>query len=134
MKPRSSLKAEGVLWFALLLMSVVGVLCYASLTAYQRATSYGRETYEVLQHLAALAAAVKNAESAQRGYLLTGSEAYLDSYSAATRTLSATLDQVRVSTRDNPRQQERIVALETLVQTRLAELREAIEVARTGET
>ncbi|MFW6021814.1 MAG: methyl-accepting chemotaxis protein, partial [Guyparkeria sp.] len=51
-------------------------------------------------------------ESAQRGYLLTGDESFLDPYEKGQETFLARNDTLEEMTADNPRQQERLVELE----------------------
>jgi len=51
-----------------------------------------------LQALGEFAALVTDAETGQRGYLLTGNDAYLEPYRAATPKIDSALDRLRRST------------------------------------
>ena len=88
-------------------------------------------------HLVALAtdkvlAELLNAETGQRGFLLTGREAYLQPFTAAAPTISGVIGQLRALTADNPMQRERLARLDGLAQARLGELRRTIELRPGG--
>jgi signal transduction histidine kinase len=80
----------------------------------------------VLRELDATLASAKDAESAQRGYLLTGRSAYLRPYHSAVVALAQHIRVLRELTADNPRQQQLWRQLEQNVNLKLAELRETI--------
>ena len=88
-------------------------------------------TYQVRTRLAELAADMVAAESAERGYLLTGNDGYLDPYRTALGSLKTAADDLRHLTSDNPRQQKRLGDLQPLIDTRLSNLHDAIEMRRT---
>jgi PAS domain S-box-containing protein len=74
-----------------------------------------RHTHEVLETLQSLVADMARIESSDRGFALTGEESYLESYRAS--ILSAQQDEaaVRNLTKDNPKQQLQLPALEELM-------------------
>ena len=87
-------------------------------------------TQEVLTTLEAVLARVTEAETAERGFLITGDEDYLKSYQLAIDRTEKTLD--RLSTLaggDGPRH-NRIAALKERVEARFDELRRAIAAQR----
>jgi len=69
-----------------------------------------------------------DAETGQRGYLLTGEERYLDPYHRATDALDAQLDKLRKDLADEPDQLARLSQLEPFIRDKLAELAESIRV------
>jgi signal transduction histidine kinase/CheY-like chemotaxis protein len=71
-----------------------------------------------------------NAETGQRGFLLTGREEYLQPFTAAAPAVSSAIAQLRTLTADNPAQSERLTQLDGLAQAKLGELRRAIELRR----
>jgi signal transduction histidine kinase len=87
-------------------------------------------TREVLSQLEAIASNVRTAEANQRGFLLTGDPAYLGPYDATLGRLHADLDSARKLTADNASQQQRLSALDPLVESRLELLRVGIETYR----
>ena len=74
---------------------------------------------------------VKDAETGQRGYLLTGNEIYLEPYLAADASVYSVLKQLRDMTADNSDQGRRLDQATTLVQSKMAELKQTIELRRT---
>jgi PAS domain S-box-containing protein len=89
-------------------------------------------TEEVLAALETLQATVTDAETGQRGYVLTGRESYLLPYQEARASLADRLTRFRSLTADNSLHQRRLAALEGKIQAKLAELGETIELRRNG--
>ncbi|HEX3556296.1 MAG TPA: CHASE3 domain-containing protein [Thermoanaerobaculia bacterium] len=89
-------------------------------------------SHEVLAALEALQSTVTDAETGQRGFILTGREQYLEPYRTARESLAARLARIRSLTADNPRQRSRIPLLESRIQAKLAELGETIDLRREG--
>src|SRR5207244_7771294 len=69
-------------------------------------------TFEVLTELEDTLSLLKDAETGQRGYLLTGRDRYLEPYRDAVDRIPAKLDRLKELTADNPRQQARFPELE----------------------
>jgi len=65
---------------------------------------------------------MKDSETGQRGYLITGDDRYLEPYNAAVATIETSVQRVKHLTEDNPRQQARIPLLEEQVSAELKEL------------
>src|SRR5439155_24655994 len=73
---------------------------------------------------------LKDAETGQRGFVLTGAAPYLDPYEAARTALPPQTDRLRRLTADNVRQQESLEQLDGLVQRKLEELDATIAARR----
>ena len=86
-------------------------------------------TDDVLLELTRLLGRLAEAESAQRGYLLTGDAAYLGRYRGAPDSVEARLTALRVLTRDNAAQQAALDTLTPLVHAELAELAVGVDAA-----
>ncbi len=69
---------------------------------------------------------VTDAETGQRGYLITGDAFYLKHYNDALQSLDGELVMLRNLVNDNPRQRETREHLEELVRARLGQLREVL--------
>ncbi|QJW99867.1 CHASE3 domain-containing protein [Frigoriglobus tundricola] len=87
-------------------------------------------THEVLTVVRDTMSLLKDAETGQRGYLITGDERYLEPYDAATVQVRERLRRLRELTRDNPAQQDRLSALDRVTEARLTELDETIRLRR----
>jgi PAS domain S-box-containing protein len=77
-----------------------------------------------------VAARLVDAETGQRGYLLTGDQAYLEPYRAAIKSIDQTIANLKNLTSDNPNQQKRILTLEPLLEKELAELQRTIDLRK----
>ncbi|MGH8185238.1 MAG: CHASE3 domain-containing protein, partial [Steroidobacteraceae bacterium] len=115
---------------AVVIFVLVNIVSYRSTTELVGASESRKHTYDVLIELSQVAALLKDAEIGQRSYVLTGDDAFLAPYVAASDRINGTLDRLRELTADNPRQQRRLERLEPLVKNRLAYAAEAIEVRR----
>ena len=115
----------------LLFFLVSGVSAYWNTETLRTSNESIRHTHSVLIALDDLLAATQDAETGQRGYLLTASDSYLDPYKSATVAVGDRLKTVAELTRDNPTQQTNIIALRRHIDAKLAELRETIDLRRT---
>lgn len=123
-----------ILSFALTLVVLVcggflGVLSAKRLIVNYRQVSY---TDEVMLEVATLLSSLESAQSGQRGYLLTGNEAYLQPYRLATERLPAELSHLKSLVID-PRQQARLALLERSIDLKLNELKQTIARQRAGD-
>jgi signal transduction histidine kinase/FixJ family two-component response regulator len=90
-------------------------------------------TYDVRETAKNLLIALQDAETSQRGFLLTGDEKYLDRFGRS--VVSASGDQKRLveATSDNPVQQARLAKINPWVDERIDIIRQTIALARTGK-
>ena len=95
-----------------------------------RAASF--HIYGVISQLRIQLDYVLNAETGQRGYLLTGLEPYLDPYNEATRSLFGLAGQLRPMLANEPAQLERQAKMQILLAEKMEELAETIALARAG--
>jgi two-component system, NarL family, sensor histidine kinase EvgS len=108
----------------------VGWQSYRSTTKFVEAAQWREHTYNVLNSLDETVGRLADAETGQRGYLLTGDDAYLEPYRAAIKTTDQIVASLKSLTFDNPNQQNRIQVLEPLVDKKLAELQKTIDLRR----
>jgi methyl-accepting chemotaxis protein len=108
---------------AVLALLVVGAVSYRCMVESSESDLKVRRTYEVLEKLQGLLAAMQAVESSARGYLLAGDESFLEAYRASRAKTEKAQALVRSLTADNPGQQQRLDALATLAaqQFQLAE-------------
>lgn len=83
-------------------------------------------TREVISTNLQLLLDVKDAQSAERGYIITGDEAYLDPYRSAFADIRQTAERLLQLTADNPEQQNRIKRLLELIDKGVAVLDDAL--------
>src|SRR6266849_512335 len=108
----------------------VGWQSYRNTARFAEASEWRKHTYEVLRNLDEAVARLVDAETGQRGYLLTGEESYLEPNRAAIKNIDQTIGNLKSLTSDNPNQQKRIHILEPLAERKLAELQQTIDVRK----
>jgi two-component sensor histidine kinase/CHASE3 domain sensor protein len=86
-------------------------------------------TYEVRRQARELILALVDAETGQRGFLLTQDVAYLEPYRRATASIDATYQTLLELVENSPGQGLRITAMNEPIQRRLSELSRTIELA-----
>jgi methyl-accepting chemotaxis protein len=113
------------------LLAAIGFGAYRSIESLTRTSYAVAHTHAVLEHIAALLGAMENAETGQRGFVITGDEAYLEPYQQGVGLLAKVVPELRQLTSDNPNQQRRMDEAEPLVAGKLAEMKHPIEARRT---
>jgi CHASE3 domain sensor protein len=92
--------------------------------------SWVTHTQEVIGEIASLLSVAQDAETGQRGYLITGENRYLAPYDDAVAAIHRRVERLETLTADNPTQQARFPELRTFVAALLATLSQGIEVRR----
>ncbi|MFA1802467.1 diguanylate cyclase [Xanthomonas campestris pv. campestris] len=85
-------------------------------------------THEVIGRVDEIQARVLDAESAERGYLLTGNDAYLLDYQTSVERLPILIGNLRRKIADNPSQVAHLDQLHHLVDTRLKQIQHVLDV------
>jgi len=114
---------------ALLILFGAIVLSWQDWKSFREAIAESRHARAVLDLNETLLSALKDAETGERGFLLTGDPKYLEPYHQALLIIPEALAQLRALTRDDARQRDRLTRLEPLVSEELAELKRTIEIA-----
>ena len=83
--------------------------------------------------LVRLLSTVQDAETGQRGYLLTGEANYLQPYEIAVSDMSKRRAEVRAALADNPQEALKIAQVEKAIDLKLSELAQTIEVYQAGK-
>src|SRR5258708_35164908 len=94
------------------ILAFVGWQSYQNTARFAEASEWRKHTHEVLRNLDETVARLVDAETGQRGYLLTGGEAYLEPYHAAIKNIDKTIGDLKRLTSDNRNTQKRIHVLE----------------------
>jgi PAS domain S-box-containing protein len=87
-------------------------------------------TREVISANQRLLSDVRDAQSAERGYIITGDEGYLEPYRSASANIPRSAEKLLQLTADNPEQQTRIKRLQGLIDERVAVLNDALRQRR----
>jgi methyl-accepting chemotaxis protein len=123
-------KIGGGFALALAALTVIGWISYRSTTGLIETAGLVDHSHQVLENLDQLLSTLKDAETGQRGYIITGEDSYLDPYNAAIGESDQILNKVKELTSDNPKQQSKLDTLEPLIKDKFAELQETIDLRK----
>lgn len=104
----------------------IGAFSFLSLSRLKNTSNQVEHTYKVINKLGTLLSQLTDAETGQRGYLLTGELRYLKPYNNAIASIDKNLDELQKLTANNPDQQQHMTQLSPLITFKLAELQETI--------
>jgi signal transduction histidine kinase len=130
MTPVMTASSKAISAFALIILLSIGVLSFHSFVQDEQERGWVTHTHLVIEELQAVLIDIGQAETGQRGYMLTGQDNYLDPYRAGCRQVRQHIEKLRELTADSAMQQETIRHLKPLVEARLAGLEERIEIRR----
>jgi len=108
-------------------LTTIGLISYQSTNELIETSAKESHTYQVLSQLENLNLQLTNAETGQRGYIITGEQRYLEPYNAAIEVLNQKVNELQRLTADNPNQQNRLDILEPLLTERMAVMKDVIE-------
>jgi two-component sensor histidine kinase len=131
--PSRELRRRAIAGLSLLMVLAAGI---AALFIVQGVDSQLRDvqyTYEVRRQARELVQALVDAESGQRGYLLTSEQAYLEPYRAAVGSLDATYRNLTEMLDDHPDQKARIRSLAEAIEQKRSEMATTITMATNGQ-
>jgi CheY-like chemotaxis protein/CHASE3 domain sensor protein len=108
-----------------------GLVAYLNIQTLRENNQKVLHSHEVLIALEDLLSTTQDAETGQRGYLLTGDAKYLEPYDRAVAAVASRTDAVASLTADNPTQRANVALLRPHIDAKLAELRQTIDQRRT---
>ena len=116
--------------------TVLAALSAMSITLMYRAQDDAEgvnHTLRVMNAISQLQIAIRRAESAERGFLITGGDGFLRFYQESKARAVPTLDEIGNLTLDNPTQQARIAEARPLLQSRFEAFERGIALRRSGD-
>ncbi|MEH1969211.1 response regulator [Nostoc sp.] len=108
-------------------LTTIGLISYQSTNELIETSRKESHTYQVLSQLEDLNLQLTNAETGQRGYIITGEQRYLEPYNAAIQVLNQKFRELQRLTVDNPNQQNRLDILQPLLTERMAVMKDVID-------
>jgi methyl-accepting chemotaxis protein len=117
---------------AFLLLLGIGAVAYRTITSLMNTNQVTIHTHEVMEDISAVLGLLRDAETGQRGYIITGDEGFLDPYQTGVAGVSAAMKDLRQLTSDNAHQQKWMDEAEPVVAAKLAELKLTIDMRRKG--
>jgi CHASE3 domain sensor protein len=113
---------------SLAMFLVVGGTSYFSVTRLIENERYLDRTQVMLEKLEMLMYRITETVAAERGYILTGQDEYLEPYKVSTDETKRLLVELKQNMADNPEQSERLADLEPVVENRLQTFDKVISV------
>src|ERR1700733_13728929 len=110
----------------------IGLVSNAELSSLANSSARVQRSYDLLQTLGDLNAALTDTETNQRGYLLTQDPAYLTQYDDAIAQIRLAMIELRRLASDDDETHRAIDSLEALAGGKLADLQESLSHARAG--
>jgi signal transduction histidine kinase/DNA-binding response OmpR family regulator/CHASE3 domain sensor protein/HAMP domain-containing protein len=120
----------GISLSLLIISSVLSWFCIQQLLT---SASLVEHSNKISLHLEQAIFHLKDAETGQRGYLLTGSKEYLEPFANAKELVFKNIDEVRTLTRDNLKQQALLVQLDSAASRRFERLTSLILQKQMGQ-
>ncbi|KAA3506413.1 response regulator [Agrobacterium vitis] len=117
---------------AIIFFLISGFVANFNLQALRDGNEKVVQTHVAIVALDELLSHLQDAETGQRGFLLTNNESYLAPYNAALRAIPTQLDKIAQLSGSNIGQSPRLTALRQHVDGKLSELNETIELRRTA--
>jgi len=115
---------------AIVLLLVIGGVAFRGITSLTETSHWVAHTHEVIERTTAALAAIKDMETAARGFVITGDDAFLEPYRAGRQVLPGILESLRTMTHDNSARQKRLDELQGLVDQKSLEMQRFIDVRR----
>lgn len=112
---------------AAVMLLLLAALSYRNLQNIVTNESRVVHTHEVLDALQQVLTALVNAETGQRGFIITGQEIYLATYEQGALAVADRLDQLQRLTSDNLQQLQHVAQLRELAEQRLTTLKRGID-------
>ena len=123
-------KISGLIAFAIAMFIILGIISLLMTNKLKTSISWNTHTYQVLQNQEQILSLLKDAETGQRGYIITGNERYLEPFNLAVKDVTTKINDVLELTKDNAKQQQRIGTLKSLVTDKFTELNQTIELRK----
>ena len=131
LKYKTDLSIWAGLIVVILFFVVTGFVSYSNTQALKQNTEKVAHTHEVIIALTDLSSYLKDAETGQRGVVMTGKDSYLTPYNTANMNLDKRLQELDALTKENPEQNLLVPELKGHVRAKMQELAETIELRRT---
>lgn len=130
----SSIKRTLIIGYSisLLLLIVSSIASYTSIQNLLSTQTLINHTNNVINELENVISVLKDAETGQRGFLLTNDEQFLEPYNGALDKADRLIDGVKTLTADNANQQQTIEQLRTVISRRLSTLQILIDNKKRG--
>jgi methyl-accepting chemotaxis protein len=118
---------------ALLVFVIVGAVSYRSVEQQVEDAGWVVHTSDVIATLTRMFSGMQDAETGQRGFIITGDEAYLSPHAAGIALALEQHKRLVALVADSPRQSARAEAIAPLLGRKIAEMQEALDARRKAD-
>jgi signal transduction histidine kinase/DNA-binding response OmpR family regulator/CHASE3 domain sensor protein len=118
---------------AVLAIILVAGLSYGALESSLESAQRVTRTLQIVEQLQGILSTLQDAETGQRGFLLTSNETYLAPYNNASAAIDGELANARKLLANNPAQLARLAILERVVSDKMSELAQTVAMKRAGD-
>ncbi len=108
-----------MLYLSAFVILVVGALTYRSITEVTKSSEMVTHTYKVNVELEQILSNLKDAETGQRGFIITRDSLFLDSYISGRSKINNSFAELKVLTRNDTLLNTNLIALNSLINKRL---------------
>ncbi|MDP9109410.1 MAG: CHASE3 domain-containing protein [Pseudomonadota bacterium] len=129
--PMSALPAIGVMT-VLLALAITTAVALWSINEFERRAGWIGHTDIVIAHISDVGSVLQDAQSAVRGYIITGDERFLAPYTAARSTIVTRIDGLRKLVADNPSAVQAVGQLESQARDSLSIDDSMVQLRRSG--
>ena len=130
MKTRLSRNLQIGFGVSLLILILTSVASYVSIESLLKSSDLVDQSNQVIQKLEYTLTVMKDAETGQRGYLLTGYDEFLEPFRGSYQKALQASDDFQKLTKDNPQQQWMAVTIKRIISHRLNILQQMIDKKR----
>ncbi len=118
------------LGISLILLIISSTASYISIKNLIKSADLVVESNGIINDVDNIVSALKDAETGQRGFLLTGNPVFLEPYNNSERRTDSLFSRVIASTKDNPYEQQKLKELREVIEKRMGILVSTIQTKR----
>jgi CHASE3 domain sensor protein len=115
-----------------ILLITIGIVAYLSISSLITMSYSVAHTHKIMEEISNVLSAFKDAETGQRGYIITANESYLEPYNNALESAPKLMKELRELTADSPEEVKHLDKVELLATEKFAELKRTIDLRRSG--
>lgn len=120
------------LGLSLLILFITSLASYTSIKNLIRSADMVSHSSDIMSSLEGIISTLKDAETGQRGYLLTGDKDFLEPFNGAKEEAIAILNEIAIKTRDNAFQQQSVKQLQNIIEERVGIIEKTLVIKGRG--
>jgi methyl-accepting chemotaxis protein len=123
-------KVLSIFAIATVMALIISIIAFRGATETIESGTSLQRSYEIGRAFQFALSDIKDAETGQRGFLITGETRYLDPYESGRTRLEESLSKLKLLAAGRPQQEQRVEALAPLARKKMAELAESIRLRK----